>query len=123
MSGEEITPIRVHIVSSDVPAARPQAKRKRKGITTRSFVLTAGADAIQPILPQSDSRCEAWITSMTNACLIGKSKGDCAAGGNACSTIPANAVPFPLNTTDELWATSGTLPTTISVIAIYEQPD
>lgn len=241
---------KVHITGSDIPLGQPPAapKRKRKGAVTRSYILTAN-DPAQPILPQSDSRCEAWITAIiaeieanpanpaaganavytitqpcqlssvaftaatsatvsnrqgvvlikdgsgnliagalassaqtatqtvayafgqgfgggqaiqggqetsglpainlqtgwtitiglnniqagdqisnitltltnANSAYVAKTKGDAIAIGNSATAIPAAGTPFPLNTTDELWAGSTFLPCTISTLAIYEQ--
>jgi len=121
---DEYEPVKVHITGSDVSlGGRVPSGRKRRGLSARSFTLTA-ADPVQEILPQSDNRREAVITSTNNACTIGASKGDAQNGGNSAATIPSGiTTPYPVNTTDAVWASAGTLPATISVIAIYGQPD
>lgn len=113
----------VHIASSDVPlhpapAAAPA--RRRRGLAARSYTLTA-TDPVQQILPLNSGRVEAWVQPLTNPITIGNSKADAAAGGNAVATLPAAGnVPFPMNTTDPVWATAAVLPTTVSVWAIIE---
>lgn len=115
----------VHIRSSDVPfaapAERPAPRRKRKGLSTRSFTLNAN-DPVQQILPLNLNRCEAWVQPLTNSVTLYSSKADAQSGGNAGITIPAaGSLAFPVNTTDPVWATAGTLPTTVSVWAIIEE--
>lgn len=121
---EHFPAARVHITGSDIPlGSAPPAKRKRRAVSTRSFTLTSN-DPVQEILPQSDSRSEASITFTNNQCTIGSSQSDAKNGGNSAANIPANiTAPYPVNTTDSVWASAGTLPATISVVAIYEQPD
>lgn len=116
-----VEPARVHIVSSDVPLGHhPEPRRPRRGLSARSFVLTSN-DPVQQILPLNTHRCEAWIQPLTNAITVYASRADAQAGGNGGITIPAgNTMPFPLHTTDPVWATAATLPTTVSVMAIIE---
>lgn len=120
---EQPDPIPVHLTGSDVPLGQAAPRRKRRSFVTRTFTLNA-TDPAQELLPQSDSRAEAWITYSTNVVLLGASRADVLAAGGQCAQLPvADAVPFPVNTTDALWAGAATLPTTISVFAVYEQPE
>lgn len=54
---------------------------------------------------------------------VGKAKNDVQAANNSGIIIPASGTPLPLNTTDQVWAGAAFTPTTISVLAIYEQAD
>lgn len=121
-------PIPVHItgiaegaqLAMYIPALAGQNKPGRRALTARSFTLTA-ADPVQQILPEAFARTEAWVITQTNDITIASSKANCLAGGNAAATIPhSDTAPFPLNTTDAVWATAGTLPTTVSVVAILK---
>lgn len=121
---DERVTVPVHIASSDVhlaAAAPPPAARKRRGLSVRSFTLTT-SDPVQEILPQNLNRCEAWISPATNPITIGSSKADALGGGGGVATVPAAGnVPWPVNTTDGVWATAAVLPTTVSVLAIIEE--
>jgi hypothetical protein len=124
-SETDYPPVRTHIVSSDVPLGGTHRKRRRVSLIARTFTLNA-TDPVQELLPQSDSRVWAHVISVTNAVLTGTSKADvlaaAAAGTGGAGSVPA-AMKWPLPTTDQVWAGSATLPTTVSVWAYYEQPD
>ena len=116
-----VEPARVHIAGSDIPLAHHAPARKRRGLSTRSFTLNS-TDPVQQILPLALNRCEALVQPLTNPVTLYSSKADAQAGGNAGITIPAaGSVPFPVNTTDPVWATAAVLPTTVSVWAIIEE--
>ena len=121
----EIDPIQVHIASSDVPMAAAAPRRTRKALRTNTYTLTS-AQPTQRLLPRSDARLEAWVTSATEATppviYIAPSQVDAAAqGGGAAQVIGADTTPVPLNTTDEVWVSAATgYPVTCSVWAIYE---
>jgi hypothetical protein len=120
MSEHVSEPVLVHIAGSSLPVDRPPATGKRRGASLRSFTLTAN-DPVQPILPLNINRCEAWVQALTNPITVYTSLADAKAGGNGGVTIPAtNTVPYPMNTTDQIWATAAILPTTVSVTAIIE---
>jgi hypothetical protein len=121
MSEHVSEPVLVHIAGSDLPLTdhRPAPTRKRRGVSLRSFTLTAN-DPVQQILPLNTNRCEAWAQALTNPITVYGSRADAQAGTGGI-TIPAtNTVPYPLNTTDPIWATAAILPTTVSVTAIIE---
>lgn len=117
--------VKVHIAGSDVPLTSPQPKRPRRGASLRTFVLTA-ADPVQQILPQNANRCDAWVQCVDTAAkafTLHQSSADAQSGGNAGVTVPpGNTSPYPIGTTDAVWATAATadLPVTISVSAIIE---
>ena len=117
-------PIRVHLASSDVPmAAAP--KRLRRALKTNTFTLTSG-NPTAPVLPQSDNRLEAWITSATEATppviyMSATQAGAAAQGGGAAQIVGSDTTPVPVNTTDAVWISAATgFPVTVSVWAIYE---
>lgn len=118
-------PVHVHVANLHEMATPPAPRRRRRALSTRSFTLTA-ADPVQEILPQADGRAEAWVIFTANDITIATSKADAQAGGGAVATLThLDAVPFPVNTTDAVYATAAaaTLPVTVSVVAIYEQED
>lgn len=117
----QVEPVRVHISGSDLPLTEHAPARKRKGVSIRSFTLNSN-DPVQQLLPLNLKRCEAWIIPLTNPITVYSSLADAKQGGNAGATLPAaGSVPFPVNTTDPVWATATTLPTTVSVWAIIEE--
>lgn len=120
---ECVEPVRVHLSGSDIPLIdHPDPNPRRRGLSVRSFILTTN-DPVQQILPLNVRRCQAWVQPATNPITIATSKANALAGGTAVGTIPAtNTGPFPLHTTDEVWATAASLPTTVTVIAIIEGP-
>lgn len=124
---EAITPVPVHIASSDVGlAARP--KRRRRALRTNTYTLTA-AQPVQPVLPQADSRIEAWITSAVGATppvifMSTSQAGAQAQGGGAAQINGTDTTPFPVNTTDQVWVSAATgFPVTVSVVAIYQEDE
>jgi hypothetical protein len=120
-SPHTLEPVRVHIASSDVPMrSHEPAGRIRRGLAGRSFTLTT-TDPVQQILPLNINRCEGWVLPLTNDVTLYTSKADAQGGGNGGITVPAGGkVPFPVNTTDPVWATAAVLPTTVSAWAIIE---
>jgi hypothetical protein len=77
---------------------------------------------VQQILPLNLNRVEAWVQCFTNAVYMYTSFGEAQTGGTTGGVkIPvANTSPYPLNTTDAVWITTGTFPTTVCVTAIIE---
>lgn len=122
-SDDKIDPIRVHLTGSDVPLNNQGDKNPcRRGLTTRSFNLTA-ADPVQQILPNNLNRITAYVRPEQNAITIAASQADALAGANSAAKISASSFqPQELPTTDEVWATSSTLPTVVDVIAIIQGP-
>lgn len=118
--------VRVHLTGSDLALTQPEPRRPRRGSALRTFVLTDN-DPIQQILPQNTNRCEAWVQCVDEtaaAFTLHESLGDAQSGGNAGVTVPArNTGPYPVATTDSIWATADDddLPVTISVSAIIEE--
>ena len=127
MNTEEtaLEPIRVHLTGSDLALVQPEPPRPRRGASLRTFVLTS-ADPVQQVLPQNTNRCEAWlqcVDATAKAITLHESLADAQSGGNAGVTVPAaNTGPYPLATTDAVWATAAAddLPVTISVSAIID---
>lgn len=143
-------PMPVHVVNQAAPCSCN--KRRRRSMVVRTFTLATGASGVgggtqtQQILPHSTSRVEAWITSITTttagspapipAMFIAKSESDAQQqsgatailyGTNLAAGVQTGSpdVPFPLNTTDEVWVSAPTaaLPVVVSVIAFYEQDE
>ena len=120
-------PIPVHIRGTDVPPC-PAPRRRRRALRTNTFTLTSATDAKQ-VLPQADTRTEAWITSATEASppvifMSTSQAGAAAQGGGAAQIVGTDTAPFPVNTTDAVWISAATgFPVTVSVVAIYESTD
>lgn len=115
-----VEPLKVHLAGSDIPIVHQQPGKVRHGASLRTFTFTA-SDPVQQILPLHKNRCEANLQAFTNDVTVYTSRADAQAGGGGGVTIPAtNTVPYPLNTTDEVWATAAVLPTRLSVSAIIE---
>lgn len=115
-------PVRVHLTGTDVPIGghHEPPRRPRYGAALKTFVLNA-SDPVQCILPLNAARCQGWIQPLTNAITVYTSKAD-AQSGSGGITIPAtNTGPYPMHTTDPVWATAGTLPTSVCVSAIIEE--
>jgi hypothetical protein len=131
MTDPEIPPISVHITGSDIPlAGAPRKKRCRRAFKANTFTLTA-ANPVQRIFPQADTRVEGWITSAIAAAnppviYIAGSQSDAQSlGGGAAQVNGTDTAPFPVNTTDAVWASAAaaSLPVTISAVAIYEEDE
>lgn len=127
MTSPDYPPIHVHIASSDVPDGGGPRRRCRRALRTNTYTLTA-AQPVQPILPQADSRVEAWITSAIAASsppvvFISTSQAGAAAqGGGAAQINGTDTMPFPCNTTDQVWLSAATgFPVTVSVVSVYEE--
>lgn len=124
----EISTIPVHIKSSDVPLGTAPARRKRRALRTNTYTLTA-ANPVQQVLPQADTRAEAWMTSATEAAppvlyLSASQAGAQAAGGGAAQVIGSDTAPVAVNTTDAAWVYAATgYPVTVSVWAIYTESE
>lgn len=135
---EGIGSIPVHVASSDVPLGGASSRRRcRYAARTRTFTLTA----LQPadvILPQSDTRTEAWFAvwsaTAVGTLFVSTSQAGAAAQAGGCLSVPfqttasAAAIEptwYPLNTTDQMWAaaSSAAYPVTISVLSIYEETE
>lgn len=122
---EHVEPVKVHVAGSDVPMGHQEPKKRRHGVSLRTFTLTS-ADAVQQILPLNINRCEAWIQNVDTATknfTVYSSKADALSGGGSGITVPkTNTAPYPLHTTDSVWATAAQadLPVSISVVAIIE---
>lgn len=115
--------VKVHISGSDVPFSRPEPRRRRRGVALRTFTLTSN-DPVQQILPLNSNRCEAWVQNVDTAAkdfTLHESLANAQAGIGV--TVPkGNTGPYPLATTDAVWATAADadLPVTISVSAVME---
>lgn len=130
MSGEfdGMDPVPVHVASASVVLSSSPPRRRRRALRTNTFTLTAALPYAQ-IMPQSDNRLEAWVTSATEASppviyLAGTQAGAQAAGGGAAQIVGSDTTPVPLNTTDAAWVYAATgYPVTVSVWSIYEKDE
>ncbi|GAA0286835.1 hypothetical protein GCM10009527_097930 [Actinomadura nitritigenes] len=121
---EEIEPLKVHLTGSDIPMTAPDINPRRRGVSMRSFILTA-TDPVQQILPNNINRIHAWIRPEQKPVWLAGSMADAATGGNAIYKVSASSFQAQyLPTTDEVWATAAStdMPVTVDVIAIIEGP-
>lgn len=137
MSGtfDGMDPVPVHLAGVDPEAiaaaiggAAPRSSsppRRRRALRTNTYTLTA-ANPTQLLLPQSDNRLEAWVTSATEASppviyIAPNQAGAQAAGGGSAQIVGSDTTPVPLNTTDQVWVSALTgYPVTVSIWAIYD---
>lgn len=117
-------PIGVHIVSTDAQAPAPRREEYRTIL--RSVILTADEPAKQ-LVPPNPNLERLIVTAFTNEIVLSRTKGDAQAAGNLASSITnpngtllATGYPYDIGrTTSEMWASTGTYPTIVSVIATY----
>jgi hypothetical protein len=103
---ESVEAVRVHISGSDVPLTHQPPARMRRAASLTSFTLTS-SDPVQQILPLNLNRCEAWVyNNSSKNVLLYTSLADAKAGGRGITLSAAATVPFPLHTTDPIWATA-----------------
>jgi hypothetical protein len=134
---DSIEAIPVHISSSDVPVGGSSKKRCRYAARTRTFTLSS-QNTVDAILPQADTRTEAWFAAWSPAAagtlFMSPSQANAAQQAGGCIAVPFLTTTggvaieptwYPLNTTDQMWASasSGAYPVTISVLSIYEEPE
>lgn len=120
----ETPAVHVHIVRSDVPMAAGQPKRCRRALKTNTYTLANSTPV--PVMKQSDSRVEGWITSAVGATppviFIASNQADAnSQGGGAAQISGTDTTPFPVHTTDAVWVSAATgFPVTVSVVQIFE---
>jgi hypothetical protein len=125
---DEIRTLPVHLKGSDIPLGGGPAKRKRRALRTNTWTLTA-ANPVQQVLPQADTRTEAWITAATEVSppvlyMSTSQAGAQAAAGGAAQVVGTDTSPFPVNTTDAVWVYAATgYPVTVSAVAIYDEAE
>jgi hypothetical protein len=118
---EALEPVPVHVISAPVPKPR----RCRRGVSLRTTTLTAD-DPVQQVLPLNLNRVAAYLQCTAAPAAPFSLYGSLAdaQGGRGGVTVPAASIsPYPLHTTDAVWATAAAaaLPLTISVQAIIEE--
>lgn len=127
-SPDDLIPIPVHVASSSVPLGGGR-RRCRRALRTNTYTLTAAAP-YAPVLPQADTRTEAWITAAIAAAtppvifMSTSQAGAAAQGGGAAQINGTDTTPFPVNTTDQVWISAAAgFPVIVSVVAIYEEAE
>ena len=128
---ENVPPIPVHVASIAeglTPSSASSASSpKRKRLVTNTLFLTA-AQPVQQAWPPSTERVYAAITSAIAASspqvifVATRLAYAQQQGGGAAQVSGLDTAPFPLPTTDAVWVSAASLPATVSVVAIYEQP-
>lgn len=126
----DLTPVPVvlHSVAEGVSLSAPAAPRKYQCVAVpRTLVLTSDEPAQQLLRPDPDLDF-AWVFCFTNNVVLSKSKGDAQASGNTAATITRpngslipSGVMVPIETTSELWVSTGTYPTMVSVFPVYKR--
>jgi hypothetical protein len=125
MSGIEA--VHVHIASAAVPLGQPPAASPELVAVPHTVAVTADEPARQLCQP-SPGRKFIGICAFTNAVVISRSKGDAQAPGNLASSVTQpNGAMIPsgvyvwFEATNELWVSTGTYPTLVSVIEVNER--
>lgn len=123
----EIEPVHVHVASSDVqlgaaPAASPEL------VAVPHTVSITSDDPARQLCQPNPGRKFIGICAFTNAVVISRSKGDAQAAGNlASSIVQPNGAMIPsgvyvwFEATNELWVSTGTYPTLVSVIEVNQR--
>lgn len=127
---EGVPPIPVHVASiADglTPGSASTASPRRRRLVTNTLFLTA-LNPVQQAWPPSTERVYGAITSAIAASsppvvFVAANAADAQQqGGGAAQVSGLDTAPFPLPTTDAVWVSAATLPATVSVVAVYEQP-
>lgn len=126
MSENEIRAVNVHIasVADGVMPGAPKPPREQV-LVPRTVILTSDEPAKQLALPNPD-REFIGIIATTNAVVLSRSKADAQAPGNVAATIsapngaliPAGVLIWIPETTSEIWASTGTYPTMVTVLEV-----
>ena len=124
----DIEPVHVHVASADVSlGAAPPASPELVAVP-HTVAVTADEPARQLCQP-SPGRKFIGICAFTNAVVVSRSKGDAQAAGNLASSITQpNGAMIPsgvyvwFEATNELWVSTGTYPTLVSVIEVNARP-
>ncbi len=120
----EVEPVKVHVASADVQLGHPPAVTPDLVAVPHTVALTSDEPARQLCQP-SPGRKFIGICAFTNAVVLSRSKGDAQAPGNLTASITApNGAMLPsgvyvwFEATNELWVSTGTYPTLVSVIEV-----
>lgn len=124
----EIEPVHVHIASADVAVGQAPPVAAELVTVPHTVAVTSDETARQLCQP-NPGRKFIGICAFTNAVVISRSKGDAQAPGNLAATITApNGAMIPsgvyvwFESTNELWVSTGTYPTLVSVIEVNARP-
>lgn len=127
MSTETYEPISVKLDPQSLSALAGKPARTRRALKAGTITLTNSQPQI--LMPQADSRVEAWITSATETTppviyVATSHAGAQAQGGGAAQIVGSDTTPIPMNTTDQVWVSAATgFPVTVSWWAIYEESE
>lgn len=120
----EIQAVRVHLTGADVPLVNPRDTRDQV-LVPRTVTLTADTPADQLCQPNPGRKFLGLIAN-TNAVVLSRSKSDAQAPGNLAASItapngaylPAGLLVWVPDCQNELWASTGTYPTMITVLEV-----
>lgn len=123
----ELEPVRVHVASADVQLGQAPAAAAELVAVPHTVSITSDDPARQLCQP-NPGRKFIGIFPFTNAVVLSRSKGDAQAPGNLASSITApNGAMIPsgvytwFESTNELWVSTGTYPTLVSVIEVNKR--
>lgn len=118
--------VSVHVASSDVPLGGP-AMGPDLVVVPHTVSITSDEPARQLCQP-NPGRKFIGICAFTNTVVISRSKGDAQAPGNTASSITQpNGAIIPsgvyvwFEATNELWVSTGTYPTLVSVLEVNKR--
>ena len=126
---QAFSPLAVHIASSDVPLASAPASspRRRRAATCRTFTIIS-ANPVVPLFAEDLSRRGLMVQAVgTNDVILCQSKAQAQAAQSTAdpegTLIPhTNTAPWPVPTTDQLWATAITFPALLAVTVVNDAP-
>lgn len=128
MSRLETEPVPVH-VASVADGLGPAPRRRLRAVSLYTVVLTADEPAKQVLQPDPN-RVIARVQAGGNNVVLARTKGDAQAAANTGDVtlarpngmlLPyANATPYPLETTGEVWAAAAAYPAQVAVSVITE---
>lgn len=123
----EIEPVHVHVASADVALGQAPPVAAELVVVPHTVAITSDEPARQLCQP-NPGRKFIGICAFTNTVVISRSKGDAQAAGNMASSITQpNGAMIPADlyvwfeATNELWVSTGTYPTLVSVLEVNKR--
>lgn len=125
MTEEQMVPVDVHVASMAPGLGPPKPDTRQRVLVPRTVTLTTDEPAKQ-LAPPNPDRIYIGIIATTNSVVLSRSKGDAQAAGNVASSItspnggliPAGILIWVPEATSEIWASTGTYPTMVTVLEV-----
>lgn len=119
-----VEPVHVHIASADVPLGQAPPVGDDLVMVPHTVSITSD-DVARQLCQPNPKRKFIGVCAFTNAVVLSKTRGDAQAAGNLAATIVApNGAMIPADlyvwfqATNELWVSTGTYPTLVSVLEV-----